>query len=401
MNSEWLKKENESTYEYIKRMVLAKIDGTYTGTYSEWIKYVFGKEHSEDVSRREYYGCKMLILSTEEDDVLNLKQERDNEILFEEIKKREVEIDKKRVKLADEFSYLSRLKREIARIETIGEYAMMAAQALNEVHPLINTEVSEIKTDSNKGILCLSDWHYGLVCNHLINVYNPDIARLRINKLIDVVIDDIHKFNIDEIVVANLGDLLSGIIHTTIRLENRVDIVSQTIETSELLAELLDKLSKEAHVRYYSVIDNHGRVFANKEESLDKENFNRMIDFYLKERCKNNENIEINDNSIDESIMEFVINGWGVVGVHGHDDKPSEAVQYLSNMLHADYSMCLIGHYHSPNFREDYGKITVTNGCLCGSDEYAKKVRRTSRPSQNFIVVSENNPCEFLHTIIL
>ena len=45
MNSEWLKKENESTYEYIKRMVLAKIDGTYTGTYSEWIKYVFGKEH--------------------------------------------------------------------------------------------------------------------------------------------------------------------------------------------------------------------------------------------------------------------------------------------------------------------------------------------------------------------
>lgn len=400
MNNDWLKKDNETTYQYIKRMVHAKMDGTYDGTYSEWIKYVFGKEHSEDVSRREYYGCKMFILSSNDEEENEKDREALNAEILEELKRREIEIDKKRIKLADEYSYINRMKREIARTETIGEYAVAAAQNVGCYTPLLNRE--EIKEESdNKGILCLSDWHYGLVCNHLINQYNPEIARDRINKLLSEVIKDIKLFNIKEIVVANLGDLLSGIIHTTIRLENRLDIITQTIEVSELLAELLNELSNFVKIQYYSVIDNHGRIFANKEESLDKENFNRMIDFYLKERCKSNDNIVINDNYIDESIMEFVVNGWGVVGIHGHDDKPNDSLQKLSNMFHANYSMCLMGHYHHPELHEEYGKVTIINGCLCGADEYAKKVRKASRPSQNFIVVSKTNPCEFLHTIIL
>lgn len=400
MNNQWLKKDNETVKEFIKRMVFAKMDGTYDGTYSEWISLVFGKEHSEDVARREFYGCKMLVLALE-DEVEDKDDNLTQEDIFKELQRRELEIDKKRIKLSDEFAYLNKLKRDIARTETIGEYAAAAADRLNAVLPLFTPELPEPSEEGNKGILCLSDWHYGLVCNHLLNQYNPEIARYRIDRLINKVIEDVKLFNIDEIVVANLGDLLSGIIHTTVRLENRVDIITQTIEVSELLAEMLHKLSSVVKIKYYSVIDNHGRVFANKEESLDKENFNRMIDFYLKQRCAANENIEICDNTIDESIMEFVLNGWGIVGVHGHDDKPSDASQKLTNMLHADYSMCLMGHYHAPHLQEDYGKITIINGCLCGSDEYAKKVRRSARPSQNFIVVSKENPCEFLHTIIL
>ena len=34
-------------------------------------------------------------------------------------------------------------------------------------------------------------------------------------------------------------------------------------------------------------------------------------------------------------------------------------------------------------------------------DTYAKNIRKASRPSQNLIIVSESNPCEFLHTINL
>lgn len=398
--NQWIRKKDETLRAFIKRMVFAKIDGAYDGTYSEWIKIVFGKEHSEDVARREFYGCKMWVLAEDDEEEIEEKSQTEDDVLAE-LQRRELEIDKKRIKLADEFAYLNKLKRSVARTETIGEYAIYAAQKISEVYPMLPVEVLNTREDSNKGILCLSDWHYGLVSAHLLNQYNPEIAVNRINKLVDTVINDVMLFNIDEIVVANLGDLLSGIIHNTIRLENRIDIITQTIEVSELLAEVLDKLSKHVKVRYFSVIDNHGRVFANKEDSLDKENFNRMIDFYLKQRCKDNSNIEINDNTIDESIMEFLINGWGVVGVHGHDDKPADAAQKLSNMLHADYSMCLMGHYHSPDLHEDYGRITIVNGCLCGADEYAKKVRKASRPSQNFIVVSKANPCEFLHVISL
>lgn len=394
----WSKNENETTLAFLKRMVLAKIDGTYTGTYSNWINDVFGKEHSEDVARREYYGCKMFVLFLDEEEETHIIS--DDEYL-DKLKLREAEIDKKRIKLADEYAYINRLKREVARTETIGEYAQLAAKMLAEQLPLIEVEQAEEKTGEHKGILCLSDWHYGLVCNNLLNKYDTEIAASRIKKLTEEVIKDIKFFNLDELYIANLGDMISGIIHTTIRLENRIDVITQVIEVSELLSELINEISKNVKVKYFSVIDNHGRVFAQKNDNLDIENFNRMIDFYIRSRFENNPNVEIYLNTIDEGIMEFGVYQWGIVGVHGHDDNSSTAIQNLTNMLHADYSLCIMGHRHSPELKEDFNKLTITNGCLCGADEYAKKIRKSSRPSQNLIIVSENNVCEYLHTIVL
>ena len=392
----WQKNENETALSFIKRMVFAKIDGTYTGTYSNWVSDVFGKEHSEDVARREYYGCKMFVLSLDEEESDTLQEDD----YMEKLKLREAEIDKKRIKLADEYAYINRLKREVARTETIGEYSQLAAKMVADKYPLIAVEQEE-KEGSVKGILCLSDWHYGLVCNNVVNRYDTDIAIERINKLTEQVIKDIGFFNLDELYIANLGDMISGIIHTTIRLENRIDVITQVIEVSELLSELISEISNKVKVKYFSVIDNHGRVFANKQDNLDVENFNRMIDFYIAKRFENNPNVEIYLNTIDDGIMEFGIYNWGVVGVHGHDDTSATAMNNLANMLHADYSLCLMGHRHSPELKEDFRRLTITNGCLCGSDEYAKKVRKSSRPSQNLIVVSDKNVCEYLHTIVL
>jgi hypothetical protein len=255
------------------------------------------------------------------------------------------------------------------------------------------------EVDGNKGILCLSDWHYGLVAENIINKYSPEIARQRINTLLAKVLDDIKLFNIDELVVANLGDLISGIIRTTIRLENRLDVITQVIDVGELLSGLLTELSKVVRIKYFSVIDNHSRVVANKEQSMDVENFNRSITYYVAQRCSGNPNIEFYSNPVDEGIMEFELNGWGFVGVHGHDDSPNSAANVLSDMLHANYSVCLMGHYHSPHLREEHFRKTIINGCLCGVDEYAKQTRRSSQPSQNLIVVSKNSPCEYLHII--
>ena len=88
MNNQWLKKDNETVKEFIKRMVFAKMDGTYDGTYSEWISLVFGKEHSEDVARREFYGCKMLVLALE-DEVEDKDDNLTQEDIFKELQRRE------------------------------------------------------------------------------------------------------------------------------------------------------------------------------------------------------------------------------------------------------------------------------------------------------------------------
>lgn len=394
---EWTKKDNETVYEYIKRMVTAKNDGVYGGTYSDWIYDVFNKKHSEDVSRREFYGCRLLVSAVNED--LFVPQQMMDAQLEEDMRRRELEIDKKRMQLSDEFRYVNRVKRELARFETLASYMIQAADSVSQSYPLVVAPLEPKEVDGNKGILCLSDWHYGLVAENIINKYSPEIAKQRINTLLAKVLDDIKLFNIDELVVANLGDLISGIIRTTIRLENRLDVITQVIDVGELLSGLLTELSKVVRIKYFSVIDNHSRVVANKEQSMDIENFNRSITYYVAQRCSGNPNIEFYSNAVDEGIMEFELNGWGFVGVHGHDDSPNSAANILSDMLHANYSVCLMGHYHSPHLREEHFRKTIINGCLCGVDEYAKQTRRSSQPSQNLIVVSKNSPCEYLHVI--
>lgn len=398
--NDWTKREDETVYEYIKRMVAAKSDGVYTGTYSDWIDVVFGKRHAEDVSRREFYGCRLLVSAVNED--LFVPQQMMSAQAEEDLKRRELEIDKKRMQLSDEFRYVNRVKRELARFETLAGYMAQAADIVSRQAPLVVAPLEPREEGSgNKGILCLSDWHYGLVAENIINKFNPDIARARVNTLLAKTLEDIKLFNIDELVVANLGDLISGIIHTTIRLENRLDVITQVIDVGELLAGLLTELSKVVKIKYFSVIDNHSRVVANKEQSIDVENFNRSISYYVAQRCTGNPNIEFYANSVDEGIMEFELNGWGFVGVHGHDDNPNSAVNILSDLMHVNYSVCLMGHYHSPHLREEYNRKTIVNGCLCGVDDYAKRTRRSSHPSQNLIVVSKNSPCEYLHVIDL
>ena len=390
------RKENETNFAFIRRMVRAKIDGVFTGTYAEWIKAVFDKDHSEDVSRREYYGCKMFVLSISEDEEGQLS---DNNEWFEELRQRELDIDKKRIKLADEMNYVNRMKRDVARSETIGEYAAAAANIIKEQTPFFVNNATE--NGQHKAVLCLSDWHYGLETINALNVFNTAVAKERLQRLLEAVLKDVALFDIDEIVVTNLGDLISGIIHTAIRIENRIDVITQTIEVSEMLAELMYELSRVVKVRYYGVIGNHGRVSANKHESLEIENFNRMIDFYLAERFKDNDNVIINSATVDETIMHFAVYNWAFVGVHGHDDNPKTVIDDLSNMLHIDYNVCIMGHRHSPALSVSYGDTTIANGCLCGVDVYAKKVRKAAKPSQNLIIVSKDNPCEFLHVINL
>ena len=73
--------------------------------------------------------------------------------------------------------------------------------------------------------------------------------------------------NVDKIYILGLGDYLSGIIHTTIRIENRENIVEQVMNVSETLASFMNTLSEICEIYYYDVSDNHGRVFPNKDEN--------------------------------------------------------------------------------------------------------------------------------------
>ena len=398
INKEYNKINNESSFSYIKRMVQYRIDGLFEGTHSQWYEIVFGIKHSEDVARREYYGCKQTIESLTEDDFVNLSE---NEML-EFINQRQIKLDKQQMKQSDERAYLNRIKREEARYEQAFDFAKDYANIMAESKPFIIKEIKKIN-GHRKAIIEISDWHYGIEIENFVNKFNSTIAKERVNELYNQISPDIKLFDIDTIYIANLGDLISGLIHTNLRLENREDVMTQIMEVSEIIAELIYKLyfNDKVIIEYYEVIDNHSRVSPNKHEALDGENFTRITKWFLKERFKDIPSIRINDNKLGNDIMTFNVYNHKVCGVHGHNDNATNIVSNLTLMTNEKYDLMLMGHRHSPALHETHKILTIENGSLSGVDTYAKNIRKTSNPSQNLIIVSEDNICDYLKIIKL
>ncbi|MBO7697098.1 MAG: hypothetical protein J6T10_31080 [Methanobrevibacter sp.] len=81
-------------------------------------------------------------------------------------------------------------------------------------------------SDGNIGILQLSDWHYGIDIDSYYNEYNPQIAKDRLSDLLMQVIKIVNEQRLKKLIIVNLGDLIAGRIHLTIRFNSRIDVIT-------------------------------------------------------------------------------------------------------------------------------------------------------------------------------
>ena len=310
-------------------------------------------------------------------------------------------IKKERVKLRDERTQLNATIRKVAREEDIKEIAFQCAETMNAKKVLPITYAFDETRDGNKSaILQLSDWHYGINVDSYWNTYNPDIARHRISKLRDEVIRYLDFHNVNELWVVNLADLICGRIHLTLRLQSRIDVITQIMEVSEILAEFLDDIRNTGcEVHYVSCLDNHSRLEPNKNDSIDFESLTRITDWYLRKRLNNI--VHFHENEYSQDIITFYIKNYRIAGVHGDKDKPNEVIKHLTMMTHNHYDLILTAHLHHFSCDEQNETVVISNGSLMGTDDYAEKLRLSSKPSQNLIIVSDKSVCEAIHRIIL
>jgi hypothetical protein len=251
------------------------------------------------------------------------------------------------------------------------------------------------------GILVLSDWHYGLEVNTYFNRYNPKICKLRLQMLLDKVIEKGVQLGFTKLYIVNLSDLIAGRIHQTIRLQSRIDVITQTMEVSEILAEFMHNLSKYFQIEYYDCLDNHSRIEPNKKESLDLESLTRITSWYLKERFRDIDSVTINDNDVSEDIITFEVLGHKVVATHGHKDKSDQVIDNLSLFTQDHYDLVLSAHEHHFSADEKNNTVRFSYGTLMGSDDYSESLRLTSTPSQLLIVASEDNITEYVCRILV
>lgn len=308
-------------------------------------------------------------------------------------------LQKEKVKISDERNQNRAYVRRLAREDTLKEIALEAVKNISskKLLPIYNKSITVNK--DKEAILLLSDWHYGFDFVNPWNTYNPEIAKKRIAKLLNETIRFCKEQKVTNINVLNLADLIAGRIHLTIRLESRIDVITQIMEVSEILAEFLNELTKYFNVDYYSCTDNHSRIEPDKTQSLDLESLCRITDWFLRQRLGNS--VGFHDNKFGDDVITLNVLGHGVLGVHGDRDKQNSVIEKMTLLTRKSYDLMCTAHLHHFSADEHTGTKLISNSSLMGMDSYAKNLRLYSKPSQTLIISTPDNVCDIIHIIDL
>ena len=299
-----------------------------------------------------------------------------------------IRLKKERQKLSDARVEYNRQIRQEARKES---YSEMVKRIICE-----NVEPTDLKVqyhtfNSNTDLLVhLTDLHTGIEINTWNNKFNQDILKERIEKFTSEIlkIRDLHKSENCYLVI---GEILSGIIHNNLRLQNNMDLMEQFKYVSELISAMLIRIANHFnHIYVYVTPGNHSRVSTKKEDSLDGENMDVLLPFYLKAKLQNINNIDICENNIDPEIAMFNIRGNNVFASHGHKDNPASVVQNFTMMFGIKPDIVLLGHRHLNGLTTVYNTKVIESGCCSGTDQYAMSIRKTNRPEQTVSVVGQD-----------
>lgn len=298
------------------------------------------------------------------------------------------EVKKEKQKLSDERVEFNRQIRQEARKES---YADMVKRIICEDVEPVNITVHYTLFNSQTDLLChLTDIHTGIEINNWKNVFNEDVLKQRIEKYTSDILD-IRGLHQSQDCYLVIGEVLSGLIHNNLRLQNNMDLMEQFKYISELIAAMLIRLANNFnHIYVYTTPGNHSRISPKKEDALDGENMDVLLPFYLKARLQNIENIDICDNTIEPEIAMFSIRGNTIMSAHGHKDSPLNVVQNFTLMFGIKPSIVLLGHRHLNGLTTVYDTKVIESGCVSGEDQYATSIRKSNRPEQTVSVIGEN-----------
>lgn len=282
---------------------------------------------------------------------------------------------KERTRLQDQRRIVNKDIREEARFENLKD-AML--DAIGELEPIVWNDV-EFKNEGKEAALLFSDIHYGLKIDTPLNYFDAEVCKERIAKLCEKTIKYCRLHNVTKLNVCMLGDFINGLIQQSSRVDQEEDCISQLMGFCEIATQMLNELNNNIdEVVVYSTFGNHERNVANKKESVNRENFGRLVPFYLKARLPQ---LKIVD-SHGVDYIEAIIGGKKTVMTHGDKDTVDSCSVNFTRILGYMPEQVFLGHTHDFCNVDKDGVDVVVNGCVDGQDEYALTLRRNSKPHQ-------------------
>lgn len=376
-------------------MIGKLVDHTIDDDYNELSERLFGEGNSFNSSevRKRMYGMKAIIDAIERDRESRI-QDSD---LLSEISMARLDLQKERQRFFDQRREYSKLVVNTSRAEHLEERLVKAAEGLSSTVGTIEfgSHKPMLPVGDKEAVLVLCDWHYGMATDNAFNTYNTAICKERVQKVVVDTIErvQLHQCNTLHIVV--LGDLVHGAIHTSARVAAEELVCDQLMNVSEILAQAIEHMSQYvAHTKVYMTYGNHARTVQKKDDNLHRDNMERIIPWWLRQRLGGNDSIEVVTEFENEFIV-FDVCGSGFCASHGDLDSVKSSPRLLTVLFQKKYGrnidyILLADKHHRESF-EELGVSAMICGALCGADEYASNKRLYSTPEQLLLIVSDDD----------
>lgn len=380
----YLKRKDETFKEYYIRLYQDKdILGLTFKDIGILLNEVSGNDYNEAKWRRPYEGFVQFKEMFGEGVISHSEQE-----ILEEIKEEKLELQKEKFRARDQKRELNAIIRRQARLESLEDYFKEVTENFEGVSlPKTKSNVN----DKKEAAIVISDWHIGMKFDGRFNTFNHEVAEQRIAKVKDKTLDTVRKENIDTLHIANLGDMISGGIHVSTRVQAEEDVIQQVIRASEYLKQFVKTFLDEGiQVEYYNIIGNHGRYQSNKSEVAGiEENFEKLILTILDTAFSNYSNY--NSTGCRDGIIEVEIVGQKIILCHGDYDKATNAALRLPQLFSYVPNYIISGHIHHSTSK-DFGVTEhIVNPSLIGADDYATGGRFGGKPGQKLILFNETD----------
>lgn len=394
------KRSGESQYDYHRRLVYGKVldKSLIDSDYSELSELVYGQRYSSDVARRMMYGsCKTLQLM----DAASMSEHTGADILAE-IDSKTVEFKKERQRFFDQRREYNKQVSASARAEYLESRLVDAANHLDEtIGSLYDPRYScadecpvfEYADGDSEAVLVLCDWHYGMVADNVWNKYDTEICKDRVSYVVQETKKRMALHSCKRLHIVMLGDLIHGAIHVSARVASEELVCDQLMQVSEILAQSIGELARyTGEVMVYTTYGNHARIVQNKKDSIHRDNIERIIPWWLKQRLSDFGNIKIVTES-DSEISYLQVLGVGICFAHGDLDGVKTSPRLFQTLFSKQYDknvdcVILADKHHREEF-EELGVISMIAGSLCGTDEYANGKRLYSTPEQLLLIVND------------
>ena len=371
---------DESEYEYVYRIGSMKSDiGTWQDI-SDILNAEMGYEYTESRYRKMFQALERM----------SRKAKSENPSMqLQDLMQKKLEAEKERVRARDERTEMTRAIRQQARADTLLD---AIKEAIAEMVPPMpgNLPVSEMSDSPYSVIAHVTDIHGGLNTKNFANRYDESVMKERLGKYAGKLASIQNEHQIADCHLLLGGDLISGLIHSNLRLENNLNVIQQVMSVSAALCEFVDVVATYfPTVHVYAVPGNHGRCLPHKEDNVKGENLDILVFWYMKSALRTHRNVFFHENETEETVAIFEVNGNLVYGVHGDKDSVGNVVQNLSMFFHAKPDIVMMGHRHTNGLTTIYDTKVIESGCISGPDNFCMDHRLRNKPEQSVVLVSK------------